>query len=308
MDILAKIHPYILMLMSLCGFLSGEMIKCDYNRKNAESEDSAYRYTFCVCIIGVLFILGISGFSINISFFTAVSAILFGVLVVGQIAASAYAMKIGPWAYTAVMMSLSTVIPALSGAILWNEKLDSNKIIGIILMLICFVLSVKTDENDTEKKKSNIKWFLFSLIASLSTGGIGILQKFHQSSAYKSELVGFMVISFTFSAVLSVIMINLMGRKSKFKSDFELKPKSKVIINKSVLPLFIIAGIGTALNHFINLYLSGAMESAVFFPIMSGGELIFVTVASVLIFKERLSLRQWLGLVCGILAVVIFSV
>ena len=71
------------------------------------------------------------------------------------------------------------------------------------------------------------------------------------------------------------------------------KSKSDKKKNKSFGIFLIIAGIGTALNHLINLYLSGAMESAVFFPVMSGGELIFVTVASILIFKEKLSKKQF---------------
>jgi drug/metabolite transporter (DMT)-like permease len=298
MVILKMISFYLLMILSLIGFLSGEIIKCDYNRKRNDSGSHVFEYTYRVSGICALLFWGLSIFDIRISLFTFTTALLFGIGVMGQIAASAFAMKIGPWAYTAVMMSLSTVIPALSGSIFWNETLTVNHILGIGLMLVCLILSVKNDRSDTNQKKNNLKWFLLSLIASLCTGGIGILQKLHQSSPYKNELITFLSIAFTTSACFNFFMTRI----------FEKRSDSKRAVNKSALPLFFVAGVGTTLNHGINLYLSGAMESAVFFSIMSGGEMIFVTLASVLIFKERLSVRQWIGLVSGMVAVIFFCI
>jgi drug/metabolite transporter (DMT)-like permease len=299
MNFLVNTNAYILMLISLSGFLSGEMTKCEYSRKIATSQDGVYKFTAYVGLICSAFIWCATGFSINLSLFTLLTSVMFGVAVMGQITASAFAMKIGPWAYTSVMMSLSTIIPALSGVLFWDEDLTVNIVLGMILMVICFVLSVKTDDDDAEKKKSNLKWFLLSLIASLSTGAIGILQKAHQSSNYKQELPLFLVISFGVASVFSFIMTYITRPKNN-----NVEPKNKIFSNKALV-LFLVAGLGTAFNHAINLYLSGAMESAVFFPIMSGGELILVTLSSVIVFKEKLSNKQWIGLVCGIAAVII---
>ena len=109
----------------------------------------------------------------------------------------------------------------------------------------------------------------------------------------------FLVISFGVASVFSFMMAYITRPKNN-----NVEPKNKIFSNKALV-LFLVAGLGTAFNHSINLYLSGAMESAVFFPIMSGGELILVTLSSVIIFKEKLSYKQWIGLVCGIAAVII---
>ena len=66
--------------------------------------------------------------------------------------------------------------------------------------------------------------------------------------------------------------------------------------------LFIAAGVGVALNNQINLYLSGVVPSAVFFPIVNGGGLVLITASSVLFFREKLTARQWVGLALGIAA------
>jgi len=46
------------------------------------------------------------------------------------------------------------------------------------------------------------------------------------------------------------------------------------------------------------------MDSAVFFPIVNGGGLVLTTFAAVLLFKEKLSKKQWIGVVLGIASVV----
>ena len=68
--------------------------------------------------------------------------------------------------------------------------------------------------------------------------------------------------------------------------------------------ILIISGICIALNNYFNLYLSGVVESAVLFPILNGGGLILNIMAGVLLFKERLTLRQWGGIMCGVAATI----
>ena len=70
-----------------------------------------------------------------------------------------------------------------------------------------------------------------------------------------------------------------------------------------MLVLFAIGGVTAALNNQFNLYLSGVMPSAVFFPIVNGGGLVLSTAASVLLFREKLSVRQWIGLAMGTVSV-----
>ena len=48
----------------------------------------------------------------------------------------------------------------------------------------------------------------------------------------------------------------------------------------------------------------GGMDSAVFFPIVNGGGLVLSTLAAVLIFKEKLNKKQWIGITLGICSVV----
>ena len=71
-----------------------------------------------------------------------------------------------------------------------------------------------------------------------------------------------------------------------------------------MLGIMLVSGVCVAINNKFNLYLSGVMDSAVFFPIVNGGGLVLTTLVAVLLFKEKLSKKQWIGIVLGILSVV----
>ena len=69
--------------------------------------------------------------------------------------------------------------------------------------------------------------------------------------------------------------------------------------------LMVVSGIAVAANNKLNLYLSGVMDSAVFFPIVNGGHLVLTTISALLFFKEKLTAKQWVGMILGIVAVVL---
>ena len=78
---------------------------------------------------------------------------------------------------------------------------------------------------------------------------------------------------------------------------------------KRVIIIFsLICGVTTVVSNVLTLYLAGAMDSAVLFPVLNGGGLYTVTIVSVVFFKERLSARQWVGLVTGFAAIMILAV
>ena len=75
----------------------------------------------------------------------------------------------------------------------------------------------------------------------------------------------------------------------------------------SPMLVMMVSGACVAVNNKLNLYLSGVMDSAVFFPIVNGGGLVLTTVAAFLLFKEKLTKKQWVGLIVGICAVVFLA-
>ena len=291
---------YIFLAVSLSAALMVNVTKKIYSGNYQRKLSDGFlfsAFSFIVATI-ILLIFGVG----ETSRFTFVMGLLFGAVTTLQSITMILAFKIGPMAYTSVIINFSTLLTALSGVLWFDEKLYAPQMIGIALMLISFICSAN---GEPDQKKANAKWLSLCIVSFLATGGIGIMQKLHQSSAYKSELNSLLVIAFTSSSVFALALAAIFDRTSKLKGE---TAKSVFLEKNKLLKLVIVIvlqGIGVAVNNKINLYLSGVMSSSVFFPTVNGGGLILTTLCSVIIFKERLSLKQWIGIAGGILSVVL---
>lgn len=259
---------------------------------------SAARFSVLNSLAAVVVLLCFGGLTAP-SAFTILLGIAFGATVAIQGIANLAALGCGPMSFTTVIVSFSTLLSALSGVLFFGESIAWAQIVGIVLMLASFVLAVKPDSSG---KRVSLKWILLSLLAFAANGGIGIMQKVHQSSVYKSELNAFLVIAFLSSALICACCAIPFGKRNT--EPTEPKGKTSARLGWQMPAVMLISGVCVALNHQFNLYLSGVMDSAVFFPIVNGGGLVLTTVAAVLLFREKLTKRQWLGVVLGIVSVV----
>lgn len=60
-----------------------------------------------------------------------------------------------------------------------------------------------------------------------------------------------------------------------------------------------VSGICMAFANIINLYLSGVMDAVIFFPVVNGANIVLTTPAGIVLFKESLTKKQWVGLLLG---------
>ena len=287
------------LILSLAAALVGSIAKKYYTDKEPTGLSGGFVFNAVACLTAAVILLCWGGFGAS-SVFTIVLGVAFGAVTALQGITNIAALQVGPMSYTSVIISFSTLISSLSGVMFFDESLGWAQIVGMVLMLASFVLAAKSD---VDEKKANLKWLFLCLIAFVATGGIGVMQKVHQSSEYRDELNAFLIIAFVSSAVLCAFFAALMKRReSRFADEKEKKKMAKQVW--LLLGIMIASGACVAVNNKFNLYLSGVMDSAVFFPIVNGGGLVLTTLAAVLLFKEKLSTKQWIGVVLGIASVV----
>ena len=291
-------NKYILLIISIVCAVLANIVKKHSSTKFQSKTAMRFLFNSIVSLTCVICFLVVGG-APEISGFTVMLGIIFGVTTVLQQFFSLLAYECGPFAYTAVIVSMSTIIPALSGCIFWGEDISTVQIVGMVLMLLCFILSV---DFSSRGKKTSPLWFICVLITFVATGLIGVMQKIHQTSPYKTELNGFLITAFLCSFLISALITSVItARFSKEKRE-ALKSKD---ITAYAFVLMIICGICAAANNKLNLHLSGVMDSAIFFPVVNVGGMLLSALSSFLLFKERLSLQKWLGIFVGIVAVVL---
>ena len=185
-------------------------------------------------------------FGINtVSTFTLLLSVAFGVVLVLSTFLNVKAFSIGPMSLSTVIISFSTVFTAASGAIFYGETITWSHIVGIVLMLMSFIFAANKNKDD---KKASFKWLIVCVCASVFCGMIGILQKVHQTSAYKLELNEFLLISFLLSTLISLIWLVIAFNKDGNKfSSLNVKDNKKSIL--SCLLICLISGIAIGTNH-----------------------------------------------------------
>ena len=286
----------VLLIISLSVALGSSIISKFYTGKSTDGFLPVFRYNAITSITSAIVLLCWGGFG-SASLFTLLLGALFGIVCSAQGVATLFALRVGPMSFTTVIVSFSTVITALSGVMFFGEQLEYLQIIGIVLMLVSFVFAV---ERKDDEKSGSLKWLVLCLLAFACSGGIGLMQKIHQTSVHKGELNAFLIVSFFVSALFSAGVAALV--QAKEKTPFLPKAKNGAT-DWLLLGLIALAGACLSVNHKLNLYLSGVMDSAVFFPIVNGGGLILTTLAALVVFRDKLTKKQWYGVVIGIISV-----
>ena len=290
----------LLLILSLLAALGGTVMKKLYTNRVASGISAGFVYNAICGLVAAVVLLAWGGFG-EASLFTVLLGALFGAVTALQGIANIAALQCGPMSYTTVIISFSTLISALSGVLFFGESLGWVQIVGIALMLVSFVLAT---EQRTGEKRATWRWLALCLVAFFATGGIGIMQKVHQSSSHKGELSAFLILAFAVSSLLCVVFSLLLKRRERTQKKEEAPKQTSSAQRWILLAVMAVSGGCVAVNNKFNLYLSGVLDSAVFFPIVNGGGLVLATLAALLLFRERPSKKQWVGILFGIASVV----
>ena len=253
-------------------------------KKDLTTNDHKYRFNmimYSVCIL--LFAIGLIGS--KISLYTVLLGVVFGVVTALGNFYKMRALSDGPMHVTLLVTTSSMIIPTMSG-VFFGEQFSLPKLVAVVILIGFIYISFSKSEGE----RINKKWLLFAALAFVFQGSIGVLQKVHQTSEHKSEVMGFLFVAF----ICSLLYSRIMARKS-FK---ELK------FGKKHLLIALVCGACTYIMNEFNLRLSGLIPSQLFFPLINGSAIILSSFTSVFIFKERISRKQTVGLCGGILSLI----
>ena len=246
-----------------------------------ELSENSYIYYFNMIIYAICAVLlGVGIVGRHISVYTVILGILFGVVTALANLYKMLSLATGPMHITLLITTSSMIIPTISG-VFFGEDFSIAK-------LVCVSFN-KSKDHDI-----NLKWIIFCFLAFMLQGSIGVIQKIHQSSVYKSEINGFLFVSFLCSLIYCRMVIG------KDFGRFKLSAKYVVIA--------IICGICSYIMNVLNLKLSGLLPSQLFFPIVNGSTIVLSSIMSVLLFKENFSKIQLIGLCGGIISLVAICV
>lgn len=197
----------------------------------------------------------------------------------------------GSLSLTSLIVNCALIIPTLYGLIFLKEPGSIFLYIGIAFLFVAMILVNKTSET----MPITWKWLLYVTIAFAGNGMCSVSQKIQQDAfegAGKNEL---MIIALGIVVVVNAALMIATDRKQLG------------VFFKSGWANGLLAGSANGVVNLFVMIMLGLMPASIVFPLISGGSIVLTYAVSRVFYKEKLSLRQTVGFLFGILSIVLLN-
>lgn len=207
-------------------------------------------------------------------------------------------LKFGKISTSWLIINLATSIPILFSVLLFGEKVNIAKGIGVVLVFVAIIMmwrdkKIDMDKADSdladEKKSDKAKWLPLMLLAFLGQGLAALSQKLLVEAGAGDYVWQFYIVLY-WSGFLMMVFLSLMR---------EAWPNRREFLTALVMAVCSVIG---------NVSITTAMtkvKGVIAYPVSNGGSLTLVVLAGVLFFREKIHRVGIAGIVCGITAILI---
>ena len=196
---------------------------------------------------------------------------------------------------TSLSSKLSVVIPTLFGVVFLKEALGLTSATGIVLALTALFLVVGGKENNRAKTEKTTLIVLLPVLIFFSTGIGDVLMKLTETKNLSDDLTPMVAFIYGISFLFSLL---LMGYDL-------IKGKSKWQWKNAV------GGIALGTVNFFSTYsvyhAMRVFDNVVLFPVYNIGVVCLTALCGLLLFKEKLTWKNYLGLGIAIIAVILIT-
>ena len=235
-------------------------------------------------------ILGISPFSL-------ILAACFAFFLLFAQIMQTFAMAHGFVSLSSLIYACGFLIPIFYSAIFLDESISPFQIGGILLLLVSLVVILPPERSG----RFSFVWLVLALMSMLGSGINAVIQKLHQSSSYKEELIPFLFFALLFAAVLS-LGASLVGKRT------DAAPLSRLYSRKSSVLLMLLGGAVVGFMNIVTLMLAGRLPAVIQFPVYNVGSMIMTALAGRVLFGERIGQRKLVGFMIGLVAITVIGV
>lgn len=200
-------------------------------------------------------------------------------------------------AVASVAYKLSLVIPFLFSIYLYNEKNSVLKTFGIIVALVSVILTCyKPAENGNENKRK-LNWFL-PLVLFVASGLVDTMIKYVERSFLDdSNNNYYLITAFLAAALAGTLMLGVLLFRKKQRLSWTA----------------VLVGIAIGIPNYLSIWCLikvlkqfGENSSAII-PINNMGIVLFSAVVAYLLFKEKLSVLNWMGILLSLVAIALIA-
>ncbi len=205
-----------------------------------------------------------------------------------------WALEHGPYGLTTFISSLGILITIGYGIVI-GEKVSLLSWIGIVLIGLSLYL-IKARGGRRDKTKMTAKWMAVLVFSVLCSSAFSVLQRQQQRmfvNAYDNE---FMIVTLSVSAV--ILFVAGMMKDGKFLKD----------IFRHGFLYAAGGGVSNGLTNLLTLLVYTMVPISFVAPMKTGMNIVIAFLIARLIFKEKYTVRQYVGVSLGCVALVLFNI
>ena len=221
------------------------------------------------------------------------------------------AIKTGPLSITALIESYSMIVASIYGVLFLEEPITPFMIVGFVLLVISLTLvnyekKIKLEGEQETTQKSNgisLKWIIFVSIGFAGNGFCTVVQKMQQVWSEKTYGVGqflysneMMILGLLLAVVAFVVCSLVMERKD-----------IKEVAQKG-WGFAIGRGLSNGCANLFSILVMTMMAVSVANAVIAAGCVILSALISVLFYKEKLNVYQWIGIGVGVVSLVFLNI
>ena len=288
---------YLFMAISITLATLQSVILKKFSNKTIKNTGDLFFFNGAVSVVWtaimlVWFILSGDGF---MSLPTIIFGLVYGLILCSFLYFKTASLAEGSVTITTLIGSSAFVPATIFGLFYANESASTFQIIGMSLMLLAVAVCINYKKSE---QKPTFKWAIYTALFFIAGSALGAFFKVFGGSNCFDQVNGMMLSASIFSAVFffaTGVVIN--------KSTMQPIPT----IAKPSLIYVLGSGVAGCLYVRFNLSLSAIINSAIFFPVSNGSIVMLSTLAGFMLFKEKLTRWQILGIALGIIAIVLSS-
>lgn len=285
---------YVLILLAVVGIAIQFSLTKLYQKRTTppglparDALRHSMRFSLLGSVIAGCFFLALNGFRLNVSLFSLAMAALLSLIGIASGFLGILVLSKGPISiYTLFMMLGGMLLPFLVGVFLWDEPISPFRIVGLIVLVAALFLPIL--EPKKESAKSSRVFFLLCGVIFLLNGATSVFSKTHQTTAGAVDVNSFLVMTNCCNIIVTSVALFFLRKRSGDRSgDTEtavaVSPKGRWLNVGIIVAYAVVSGCA----YMFQLIGAVDLDASLLYPMVTGGTIVFSTLAGLLFFRER---------------------
>lgn len=291
---------FLMLLLNSLAVAGNKCVIKNYSQRTERIQSSMGIYMIINYIVGLLFYAAMSGFKLSVNGLTLIFALIFAAVVLGLTSSEVMSVKKAD-IVTAVVFSGCgrVVIPFVFGVLFLKENVSIFKCIAVAILIAVILMPLFGREHKAEKIEHSA--YLWCLLFMLFSGLATVVSKIYvDQSGVKPESV---FCFWTNVFLVPYVLVSKIRKNGAGQMISDLK-----IIDKKVCITLLVSAILVNSGTLLCMLALKSLTVATYTIFDTSFEMMLSAALSWLVYKEKLTLWNALGIVGSVVAVALTTI